>query len=393
MSSAVRPDTDPSRSHTPPSRTPRRRRPSGLPRALPLLCALLLVIAVGIVVDARYLLEQGVWAAHYTFSARRLSDVSGPGADAGTQAFFDRVRRIRRYAVDELGLEETDSYTTYVTIDRDNLVYVVSAAGELSFERYRWWYPLVGRLPYRGFYELEGARREAAELATRGYDTLVRRVDAYSSLGFVSDPLYSFMREYSEFALAELIIHEMAHATVFVSGRAAFNEEFATLVGREGALSYLRDRYDAASPQYLETVRRLRDRRVFLAFVATLRNRLARLYDADLPPDEARTEKARVISESQRSFARNADRWFLSDRYAWFAEAEIDNALIDLYATYNAGRMEGYSDDSSPFEDAFRRLGRSIPALVEAVRAAAASDDPEAALNESRDSALPRGGG
>lgn len=362
--------------------------------ALPVAYAVLATVALALAADAAYLLRQGVWAAHYTFSARPLSEVAdAAGADAETRAFLERVQRIRRYAVDELGLEETGSYTTYVDIDRDNLVYVVSGADELSFDRYRWWYPLVGRLPYRGFYELDGARAEAAEIGGRGYDTLVRRVDAYSSLGFVSDPLYSFMREYSEFALAELIIHEMAHATVFVRGSAAFNEEFATVVGREGALSYLRERYGAASPEYLDTVRRLRDRRVFLAYIATLRNRLSRLYEENRPPEEARMAKERIIAGSQQSFARNADRWFRSDRYGWFAEVEIDNALIDLYATYNAGRMDGYGDESSVFEDTFRRLGRSVPALVDAVRAAAATDDPDAALSESPGSARPWGGG
>ena len=347
-----------------------------------------MVTGGGLLSDGIYLLEQGAYAAHYTFSARPVEAVAereGLGAD--TQEFFTRVERIRSYAAEELGLADTDSYTTYVEIDRDHLVYVVSAAGELSFERYRWHYPVLGSLPYRGYYERDDAFAEAARVREAGYDVLVRRVDAYSSLGVVPDPLYSFMREYSEYALAELIIHELAHATVFVPGMASFNEEFATLVGREGALSYLQKQHGAASDVYRNTVRRLRDRRVFLGFIAALRNRLREVYEGTRSADAKREEKQRIISNSMQTFSRFSDRWFLSNAYDWVPEADVDNAFLDLYATYNAGRMESYGDQSSVFEGVYARVGRSVPALIETVKAAAQADDPRAALSENRDSA------
>jgi predicted aminopeptidase len=347
------------------------------------------VITVGtILLDGLYLLEQGAYAAHYTFSARPVEAVAEEGSLAAeTRDFFNRVARIRRYAVEALGLAETDSYTSYVEIDRDYLVHVVSAARELSFERYRWNYPVLGALPYRGYYERPDAVAEAARIDEAGYDVLVRRVDAYSSLGVVPDPLYSFMREYSEYALAELIIHELAHATVFVPGMASFNEEFATLVGREGALSYLEERHGAGSEVYRSTVRRLRDRRVFLGFIAALRNRLIEVYESNRSADAKREAKRRIISDSKQTFSRFSDRWFLTDAYDWVPEADVDNAFIDLYATYNAGRMESYGDQSSMFQEVYERVGRSLPALIDAIKAAARTDDPRAALSESRGSA------
>jgi predicted aminopeptidase len=357
-------------------------------RPVPFVLAMVALLAAGIAADGAYLLEQGVYAAHYTFSARPLGQIrAAEEADAETLAFFERVDRIRRFAVEELGLARTESYTMYVEINRDHLVSVVSAAGELSFDRYEWWYPVLGRLPYRGYYERADARAEAERLAAEGWDVLLREVDAYSSLGFVADPLYSFMREYGEHRLAELLIHELAHATVFIPGEASFNEELATLIGREGALAYLRERYTAASPEYLQAVRRLRDRRVFLGFLTALRNRLAEVYERDLPAARTRREKARIIAEGRAAAERYADRWFLSGAYGWLGEAAIDNAFIDLYVTYNAGLMSGYGDDTSVLEETFREVGRSIPALIEAVRAVADAEDPAAALSESHGSA------
>jgi predicted aminopeptidase len=348
---------------------------------VPQILATAVVVGLFFAVDGPYLLTQGAWAGHYTFSARPIEDLRDSGAlDEQTRSLFDRVSRIRQFATQELGLAESGSYTTYIETERAYLVDVVSAAGELSFERHTWSYPILGDLPYKGFYEREDAVAEAHRIAGEGYDVLVRKVNAYSSLGIVPDPLYSFMSDYSEYRLAELIIHELAHATVFVPGEGSFNEGFASLVGEEGALAYIRSRYGAASQEYLETVRRLRDRQVFLGFVTSLRNRLVRLYESDLPANEKRREKQRIISQNRAALGRYADRWFHTDAYGWFAEAEVDNALIDLYATYNAGIEGGYGEETSPFEAAYRMLGRSIPALVEATREAAGRDDPTGAL-------------
>lgn len=344
---------------------------------LPVLLSAVLFSGGLLLADGSYLLEQGAYAAHYTFSARPVEEVlHGGNTDEETQALLRRVAEVRRFAVEELDLTETDSYTTYVEMPRDYLVDVVSAVGELSFERFEWQYPILGRLPYKGFYERADAVREARRLEEAGYDVLVRNVDAYSSLGVVPDPLYSYMKSYSEFRLAELIIHELAHATVFVPGAGEFNEGFASVVGREGALAYLRSRYGAASTRYLERTRRLVDRRVFLGFITLVRNRLERVYAEEVPPRQKRARKAAVIEQSLAAFERNRERWFETDAYSWFAEVDLDNAIIDLYATYNAGVGRGYGDTSSVFDAAYRNVGRSIPALVAVAREAAREAGP-----------------
>ncbi|MDP3178769.1 MAG: aminopeptidase, partial [Spirochaetaceae bacterium] len=169
--------------------------------------------------------------------ARALDD---PKTDAALRDLIERAQAAARFAVDELGMKRTRNFSSIVELEGDRLATVVQACAELSFDRWLWSYPVVGKLPYRGYFDPEEARAEAARLKSLGKDVIVRPVDAFSSLGWLPDPLFSPMAAYDEAEVAELVIHEMMHATVFLKGNGAgveqFNEELATFVGREGAM-------------------------------------------------------------------------------------------------------------------------------------------------------------
>ncbi len=252
---------------------------------------------------------------------------------------FHRVEEIREYARSTLELEAGRNYTTFLRVERDHLVDVVSAAGELSFERKEWWFPFFGRFPYKGFYRPRPAERLARRLRDDGWDVIIRPVEAFSTLGYFRDPLISFMTDYDDARLSELIIHEMAHTTLWISSEAQFNEEFATFVGRTGADDYLRARYGADSPELADLAARRADSEQFRHDVLALKARLDAFYrsveaDTATRRDELLAEKAAIIGEYQREFAARYDEAYRSDRYRFFAEAAINNAYLDLFDTY-----------------------------------------------------------
>jgi predicted aminopeptidase len=120
----------------------------------------------------------------------------------------------------------------------------VYAAPEFSLEAKSWWYPVVGRLKYRGYFSEARARRLAAQLAKKGYDVHVGGVAAYSTLGWFRDPVLNTFIDYDEADLAELIFHELTHQRVFIAGDTEFNEALATTVAEEGARRWLVSRHD-----------------------------------------------------------------------------------------------------------------------------------------------------
>lgn len=277
---------------------------------------------------------------------------------------FARVDEVREFASARLGLEPGESYTTYRRLDRDFVVEVVSAARSTSFERKEWWFPIVGSVPYRGYYRSAPAERLARRLNGQGWDVLVRRVEAFSTLGFFRDPLYSFMADYETGRLAELIIHESAHATLWVNGEAQFNEEFATFVGRAGAERFLSERYGEESGELVQWLARRRDQTRFREEVLALKERLAHWYEESAAVGREEAEilagKDRLIGEAQAAFAATWRDRYETEVWAGFVDAEINNAWLDLFTTYS-GNIER-------FEVLHAELGNDLAATVAEVR-------------------------
>lgn len=303
----------------------------------------MLAAVPSVVLSSCYVTTQGVQFLARQARARPVERFDPAELTAAERALFAEVARVRAFAHDTLGLESTEAYTIYYRTDRNHLVDVVSAVEEFSFTRKEWWFPVVGRVPYKGFYRPEAAVRLARRLRRRGWDVIVRPVEAFSTLGYFRDPLVSFMTEYSTARIAELIIHEMAHATIWVRDAAQFNEEFATFVGRTGAEAYLRRRFGPTSAEVAELHDRRHDADRFREDVLALKEDLRTLYAARQGADAAdlRREKADTIAAYQAAFAERYDRRYRSDRYRFFIEATINNAYLDLFTTYT-GQIERF---------------------------------------------------
>ena len=300
-----------------------------------------------------------------------------PATPADERILLERVARIRGFAIEKLGLKDTRNYTSLVHLDADRLATVVQACAELSFDRYLWSYPVVGKLPYMGFFDPADAEKEGDRLKKAGFDIIVRPVDAFSTLGWFADPLYSFMTSYGEYDLADLVIHEMTHATAFSKSAGDFNEELATFVGRESASLYLEELEGKDSPSVREAGQDRKEAEAFSAFLRGTAKELEALYATALSPEEKRSEKARIIAARAALFTKDYDRYFSTDRYRSFPMDRINNAYLDLYRLYE-GEPELYAD--------YLRLvsGGDLARFVrEASLLAKAPGDPKEAMRKS----------
>jgi predicted aminopeptidase len=142
------------------------------------------------------------------------------------------------------------------------------------------------------------------------------------------------MKEYPVHALADLIIHELLHATVFVKGQVQFNEQLAEFVGSTGARLYIESRFGIDSPEYRNIGAGAADRAAFREFTGALIAELETLYAGNLSRDEKLSEKERIIRATQERFASEYDDLFSSENYRNFAELPVNNAYLDLYRLY-----------------------------------------------------------
>lgn len=337
--------------------------------------ALILAIIFAAGLSGCYLSDQASRFLALQARARPAASLlADPKTPAPERDLLERVAKIRAFAVENIGLRNTKSFRSLVEIDGDRVATVVQACAALSFDRYLWSYPVVGKLPYKGFYDPKDAEKERDRLKAQGYDVIVRGVDSFSTLGWFADPLYSFMESYKDAELAELVIHEMTHATAFSRSPGDFNEELATFVGRSGADEYLAATRGPDSPDLAEARRGRGDEEAFASFLRGTAAELEKLYEEKIPDADKRAKKAEIIAARAALYRKDYAPRFGSEAYRNFPMDRMNNAYLDLYKLYE-GEPALYAD----YERAI--CGGDLRRFVrEAVRLAAARGDPKAVM-------------
>ena len=248
--------------------------------------------------DVRYLTRAGLEQIEILRKRRPIEKViADPALDDRTRDFLRLVLDTRTHAA-AIGLDAGDTYTQFTDIGRDTLLLVLSASPKDCICPHTWKYPIVGRIPYKGFFDPAMARREQEKLAARGMDTYLRPAAAYSTLGWFEDPLLSTALVRDSVELASLVFHEIAHNSIYVKSATPFNESFAQLVGYRAAEEFFRGRGDSALADRASD--RWHDEIVLAGFYNELVGRLERFYATRPAPDSleaGRVEAGRWVRE------------------------------------------------------------------------------------------------
>jgi predicted aminopeptidase len=239
--------------------------------------------------DVRYVTRAGFEETRILQSRQPIARmVRQPGLDPVLRGSLRLVLETRDYAA-RLGLRAKETYTTYADVGRDTLLLVLQAAPKDCICPHTWKYPIVGRIPYKGFFDASAAHREAARFAARGYDTYLRPSSAFSTLGWFNDPLLSTALTRDSVELAATVFHEIAHNTLYVKSATPFNESFAQMVGYRSAQRFFLDRGDSLRAR--QAADRWHDEIVLGDYYAALVARLEPLYQRH--PDPAALEEGR----------------------------------------------------------------------------------------------------
>jgi predicted aminopeptidase len=333
-------------------------------------CAVLFVCLVAFVVFGFYLVKQGAYIIGNGFRAQPIEKLLSSGSlEPGEPDFLLRVLGIREYGEISLGLSKNENYTTYLSLGKKGyLVDVVSACAKTRFEEYVWHYPLFGDFPYKGFFERKDAEDLSRSLRALNLDTIIRKVDAFSTLGFFKDPVYDFMSGYSDYELVSLILHEQTHATVWVKDAVSFNEQLAVFAGREGALRYIADKYGQSSKKYADAVSSTAESEDFASFIRSAYAALHALYESDAPESvklsarglvfHAFKERYRldIIAKTLRKSGVDESPPNTTGDISEYADSSaafpMNNAFIMLFM--------GYEEDLAPFYELYESMGRDL---------------------------------
>ena len=159
------------------------------------------------------------------------------------------IEEIKQFGVDSLGLSPSKNYTTFYNQHGKPLIWLITASERYKIEPYKWKFPIIGSFPYKGFFDSTRAVREEQELIKQGLDTDIGDVSAWSTLGYLKDPILSSMLKRKTGSLANLILHELTHGTLFVKNDLELNENLASFIGDQGAIQFLKFKYGLDSPE------------------------------------------------------------------------------------------------------------------------------------------------
>ncbi len=259
--------------------------------------------------------------------------LENPATPATLRQRLETTQALRDFASAELDLPNHGSYQHYADLQRPWVVKNVFAAPELSLEPRQWCFLIVGCLSYRGYFDPEAAQALAETLRADGDDVYVADISAYSTLGWFDDPLLNTFIHWPEGRLAELLFHELAHQRLYVANDTAFNEAYATAVGRLGAERWLeRQGTVDERAEYAADVQR---REQFLQLTAETREQLAALYADSRSVAEKRAGKQRILAELHERYQALKHRWGGYAGYdRWFAQ-DLNNAKLAGVSTYH----------------------------------------------------------
>lgn len=186
-----------------------------------------------------YVLKQGVGQFKLHFSQVPVEDAILTEENAKFRDLLASVPEVKRFAIETLKLNTNQNYTHYLKVEGEGVVYVVTASHKDKLEPYTWWFPVIGSVPYKGFFNKVDALALESELKNMGLDTWLFAAPAYSTLGWFRDPVTTPMLRKGKFSLTSTLIHEMVHTTLYIEGQGDFNEQLASFVGTKGALAFL----------------------------------------------------------------------------------------------------------------------------------------------------------
>jgi predicted aminopeptidase len=318
-----------------------------------------------------YLISQGYNLLKYNLSARPLEQVyQDPNIKEDTKKKIKLIFEIREFAISHIGLKQNKTYTKFVQLnDKNYLVNVLVASKPDKLEAYQWSFPFFGSFPYKGFYDLNEAREEQKRLKNLGYDTYIRTAGAFSTLGWFDDPIYSYMLNYSTEYLANLVIHEMTHATVFIKDNIQFNEELASFVGDQGAVEFLKYKYGEDSKEYKASFDIKEDNKLFSKSVNEFYNSLNSLYnDPNKTREQKLAEKKEIIADFRYNKFPQTEKMFKTKgAYSWFPKIRFNNAVVMGFITYEQDAslyhrlFEKQGNDLRKTIDAFKLIEKSAP--------------------------------
>jgi len=281
-------------------------------------------------IDFIYLLPAAIGQLDLLVRSVPVEEALGSGTLTAEQlAKLNLVVEVRDYAEQEIGLNTTNTYELFFNAGDQPVAYNLSASRSDALEAHTWTFPVIGEVPYLGYFDFGAAKFKKEQLQNLGYDVYIYEIDAYNMGDFLPNPILSPMLDRDEVRLVEVVIHELLHSTIWRANDTTFNESLATFVGRQGAVNYYQDRYADQPERSLEVMARYEDEDRFADFALGLISELEDFYASDLSSEEKISGKEVKVQEAIDRFTGEIQQQLnYPENYDWVQDIQANNAYL-----------------------------------------------------------------
>lgn len=263
--------------------------------------------------------------------------LSNPDTDRQLKESLLTVQKVQHFAIHELALSEEGGFRQYVKISRDAIGWNVSASYPLEIKSYTWWFPIAGRVPYKGFFDKELAETEEKKLKSLGLDTRIRTIGGYSTLGWFDDPIFSVQLEADPIELVRLIIHEMAHSTVYIPGDSTFNESYASFVEEKGSIAYF-SHFEGKKSKKIQEILDSKERsKEVYSLMESTRKKLEAMYSSPLQKNDKLKRKAELLDAFKKNLLALVRNRISKKQYKKLSERQFNNEDFQGVSLYHSG--------------------------------------------------------
>lgn len=273
------------------------------------------------------------------------------------------IVEIKRFAIDSLGLKESKSYQKIYNQHNKDVLWTITACEAFAFKEYQWIFPFLGSVPYKGFFKFEKGKSEADEIRSKGFDVEYSAVSGWSTLGWFGDPILSNMLKRNVGSLADLIIHELTHGTIYIKNEVEYNENLATFIGNKGAIAFLNSKYGKNSKESIEFLNLQNDKKKYVSHILRGTNHLDSLYK-NFDPELSTDLKNSIKNEQIKNIITSIDtiHFINAKRFKWDLEKKElpNNTFFMSYLRYRKKQDSFDETLESKFDNDIRKLIKHI---------------------------------
>ncbi len=277
--------------------------------------------------------------------------------DQETRRKLELVLSLRKFAQEHVHLKIYNNYKD-VSLDWQKVMFNVSACEPLAFKPYEWWFPIIGHVPYKGFFNREDAKAEQIRLEKLGLEVQLSQIGGYSSLGFFADPLWPSMLKMNDYDLADLIFHELLHSTIYIYNHTSFNESLASFVAKQASLAYFNND--------IKVIKHYENKDSYHHFFYNLYSDLETIYNNKNKHSEILILKQEKLTEYQIKYQEK-----FKSNLNW---QKVNNAFLMSFKRYN-------SNDAN-FLNLFNILDKDFSKFLNEIDAYARYQEPFLAIQE-----------